>query len=219
MYLYGFYKDFGSQAVNVASSIGAETVAVSKGHRDFLGMLLGDLGRSDVQAILVKRSVDSALDLAWGRTYLGAVAILIPRELWPDRPPAKTKELTEAEYGKGTYSPGIFVTSHVAGLAGEAVLNVGIIGIPLIFGLFGLLVGKAEAFYRAIGQRDSRLLLMPWVSVLTCMALASDSDNDVFSVIKFLAIPIIVVGVGSTRVRQAATGVGRRAAGNLLVGR
>lgn len=219
MYFYGFYKDFGSHAVNIVSSVEAQRVAVSKSHRDFLGMLLGDLGRADVQATLVKRSVDSALDLAWGRTYLGAIELLIPRQFWPERPPTKTKELTEAEYGKGTYREGVFFTSHVVGLAGEAVLNFGIIGIPLVFGVFGLFVGKAEAFYRALGPRDSRLLLMPWVSMFTCMGLSGDSDNHVFNVIKYLAIPMVVVGVGSTRVRQAAKGVGRRATGNLLSGR
>ncbi len=46
-------------------------------------------------------------DYAWGKTYLGAVAILIPRSILEERPPPKEKAGTEAQFGRGAYQRGV----------------------------------------------------------------------------------------------------------------
>ena len=85
MYLYGFYKDLGGEALTAFE----EGSLNEKSGRSFQGMLLGDLGRADVHAFLLHRLCkrDSDYRYAWGRTYLGSIALLVPASIWPDRPP------------------------------------------------------------------------------------------------------------------------------------
>ena len=126
MYLYGFYKGLGRDAVTVYEA-GALDEVGQKIDRTFKGLVLGDLGRADVQAFLLYRlsRPDRDYSYAWGRTYLGTAALLIPRRIWPERPPTKVLEGTEAQTGVGSYNEETWVSSKVYGLAGETMLNFG----------------------------------------------------------------------------------------------
>ena len=162
-------------------------------------MLLGDLGRADVQAFLLHRlwKSDSDYRYAWGRTYLGSIALLIPSSIWPDRPPTKTKEGTDAEFGAGTYDEGQWYSSHVYGIAGETMLNFGPFPIPLAYLLVGVIVGRLRRFLWGLQPGDTRLLLFPLL-VMSCFSiLSSDSDNLLFNFIKDGLIPITAVWIGS----------------------
>jgi hypothetical protein len=212
MYLYGFYKDLGGEALTAFE----EGSLNEKGGRSFQGMLLGDLGRADVHAFLLHQlwKPDSDYRYAWGRTYLGGLAILVPTSIWPDRPPNKTKEGTDAEFGAGTYDEGQWSSSHVYGIAGEMMLNCGPLPVPLAYLLFGVIVGRLQRFLWRVRSGDSRLLLFPLL-VMSCFSiLHSDSDNLLFNFIKDGLMPITAVWVGSrvlanpaasqTRARAAA---------------
>jgi len=52
-------------------------------------------------------------DLAYGRSYLGDVSILIPKRIWPERPPTKVKEGTEIIRGKNIFNPALYVSSRI----------------------------------------------------------------------------------------------------------
>jgi len=211
MYLYGFYKDLGGEALTAFE----EGSLNEKSGRSFQGMLLGDLGRADVHAFLLHRLCkrDSDYRYAWGRTYLGSIALLVPASIWPDRPPNKTKEGTDAEFGAGTYDEGEWSASHVYGIAGETMLNFGPFPVPLAYLLFGLIVGRLRRFLWRLQPGDTRLLLFPLLLISCFSILNSDSDNLLFNFIKDGLVPITAVWIGSrvlvnpalqTRARAAA---------------
>jgi hypothetical protein len=198
MYLYGFYKDLGQDTLT-AYQAGEIDPEASKTGRTFDGLLLGDLGRSDVQAFLLYRlsRPDRDYQYAWGRTYLEGAAVLIPRAFWPDRPPGKVKAGTEAQYGVGSWAEHKWSSSLVYGLAGEAMLNFGPIAVPFAYGIFGLVVGALQRFLYTLRHGDARLLLYPFL-VNSCFSmLEDDSDNLLFNFIKGGLVPILVVWFGS----------------------
>jgi hypothetical protein len=115
MYAYGLFKGAGLNAVDaLASSEARETLAAETG-RPLESTILDDFGRSDVQAYLLYRMTapDRDYQYAWGRTYAVAPAILVPRALWPDRPPNMAKEGTDAQFGMGSYAPVLAESSRV----------------------------------------------------------------------------------------------------------
>ena len=198
MYLYGFYKDLGQDTLT-AYQAGEIDPEASKTGRTFDGLLLGDLGRSDVQAFLLYRlsQPDRDYQYAWGRTYFASAALLIPRAFWPDRPPGKVKAGTEAQSGVGSWEEHKWSSSLVYGLAGEAMLNFGPIAVPFAYGIFGLVVGILQRFLYRLRHGDTRLLLYPFL-VNSCFSmLEGDSDNLLFNFIKGGLVPILVVWFGS----------------------
>lgn len=199
MYLYGFYKGLGKDTWTIfeAGTIPAE--ASIKTGRTLDGMLLGDLGRSDVQAFLLYRlsMPDRDYQYAWGRTYLASATLLIPRALWPDRPPGKVKQGTDAQYGAGSWDEEKWSSSLVYGLAGEAMLNFGPLAVPFAYLIFGVIVGRLQHFFSKLRRWDTRLLLYPFL-VNTCFSmLQGDSDNLLFNTIKGGLVPTLVVWFGS----------------------
>lgn len=203
MYFYGFYKAVGRDALRAFEGAEVRAELVEDTGRSFEALVLADLGRSDIQAFILYRlsERDAGMRLARGRTYLGALALLVPRSAWPDRPPTKQKEGTELFYGPGSYVPGRWSASKVYGLAGEAMLNFGPLAVPLAFIIFGLLVGFLHRHLRELGRRDARLLIAPFLVNLCIIVLISDSDNILFSLIKNGAVPALILLVGCDRVR------------------
>jgi hypothetical protein len=202
MYLYGFYKGVGSQALYAFEGAEARVELAEETGRSLESTVLGDLGRSDVQALLLHNLVMAVSDYeyAWGRTYLGAVALLIPRALWPERPPTKVKEGTEAQYGMGWYVPDTRLkSSRVYGLAGEAMLNFSPVAVPFTFVLLGLSVGYVRRLLFDSPPFDARLFLFPFCVNFCFALLTSDSDNLLFFSIKNAAVAFLVIGLSSRR--------------------
>jgi hypothetical protein len=202
MYIYGFYKNVGVDSWEALQSTDARAALVQQTGRSFEVVLLHDLARSDVQAFLLYRlaTPDSDYAYAWGRTYLAAPSFLIPTSVWSERPPSKVKEGTEVQYGMGSYLPGSWSSSRIYGLGGEAMLNFGPAVVPLMFGILGFAVAQVKQLLARLQPSDSRLILLPFVVSLCCIALVNDLDNVLVFVIKNGAIPIIVLMLSSTRV-------------------
>jgi hypothetical protein len=199
MYIYGFYKDLGKDAWSgfQAGAIPAEA-SIKKG-RTLEVLLLGDLGRADVQAFLLYRLLrpDRDYHYAWGGTYLASATLLIPRAFWPDRPPGKVKAGTEAQYGVGSWDEDKWRSSLVYGLAGETMLNFGPIAVPFAYLIFGVIVGRLQHFFSKLRHSDTRLLLYPFLVSLCFSFLQSDSDNLLFNFIKNGLVPIFIIWFGS----------------------
>ena len=157
-------------------------------------MLLGDLGRSDVQAYLLHNSIEhsSQNELAYGRTYVGAVSILIPQQLWPTRPPNKVKEGTDALYGKGAWDYGI-TASNVYGLAGETILNFGFIGVPFAYAVLGFVVATIRRRFSSLTREDGRIFLVPFWVIFCVIMMVGDSDNLIFFTISNGLLPMFLV--------------------------
>ena len=213
MYVYGFYKESGIKALIAFEGQSSLTDMEHKTGRTFHSMLLGDLGRSDVQAFLLYRLWLSPTnyDYAWGRTYIGTAAILVPRAFWSDRPPTKVKEGTEAMFGRGSYHSERWQSAHVYGLAGETILNFGALAVPFAFIVLGLVVKKVRLALATLDVHDLRRLLIPFLVILTVNILTSDSDNLLWFIVKFSVVPflVIVTGCNKSFLRSAHLSVSR----------
>lgn len=196
MYMYGFFKAAGLEGVGTALE-GQEARAslTEKTGRSWQGLILQDLGRSDIQAFLLYRLMrhDTDYEYAWGRTYVAAVSILIPAAIWPERPENKSKEGTDAQYGMGSYAPGIWVSSKIYGLAGETMLNFGPFVVPFAFVLLGVVVGRVRRWLFTWEATDTRLLLLPMLVNFSFAILVSDADNLVFFMMKRGTLPFLVL--------------------------
>ncbi|HEX6133076.1 MAG TPA: hypothetical protein VFZ24_03770 [Longimicrobiales bacterium] len=212
MFGYGLYKAAGLEGVAAIARPARAIEIATRSGRTLHATMLGDLGRSDVQAyVLYRIQTDAAQDLAWGRTYIGGAAILIPRSVYPDRPPTKVKDGTDVTYGAGTYDTGR-VSTRVYGLAGEAMLNVGAAGVPVVFLLWGMLVGVIRRMYYGLAQLDARRLMLPLLVNLAVIALIGDSDNIVFFLAKEATLPFVVLLLCTRSMRREEGGPAEQAA-------
>jgi hypothetical protein len=201
MYLYGFFKAGGLEVVQKAIESQQTRTSIEKDSgRSWEGMLLGDLGRSDIHALMLYKIMqhDSEYKYAWGRTYAAAFTILIPRSLLPNRPPGVVMEGTELTWGKGSYIPGK-ESSKVYGLAGEAMLNFGPFAIPFAFILLGLVVRQVRYWLYTLEPSDSRVLCFPLLVNLCFTLLVNDFYINLFFIIKNGLIPFFIILINSTK--------------------
>jgi hypothetical protein len=205
MYVYGFYKSMGSDLVAALEEGASATELAESTGRTFKGLVLGDFARADVQAFMVYRLSLPNRDykLALGRTYVGTIAQLVPRALWPERPPIKRKEGTDLQYGVGSYDPNGWASARVYGIAGEAMLNFGPLAVPLAYLVFGVVVGGIRGFVASLREGDTRLLLTPFVITFCFWLLVGDSDTFLFILIKDGLPPALLVWIGSNCLRLA----------------
>lgn len=199
LYVYGFYKEQTDKNLSLDQRI---ALARKRG-RTLEGEILGDLGRADVQAYVLYRiaSPGSDYEYAHGRTYLGAAALLIPRAVWPDRPPTSVEFGTDMQHYMGAYEPGKVESSKVYGLAGEAMLNFGPWSVLAAFITLGLLTGWVGRLKDHLLPFDCRLLLTPFLVNLCFAYLVGDSDTTVFFLFKQGLLPAGLIAVCSSRRR------------------
>jgi hypothetical protein len=206
MYAYGFYKSFGADSVLALRGSQARAELLESSPRTLDAVVLGDLARSDVQAFeLYRLSMDwseTRYDYAWGGTYLGAAALLIPRFILPDRPPTKIKAGTDLLFGPGVFENEMIGT-NAYGLVGEAMLNFGLIGGLLSFTVLAAVVVWARRWLLSLSILDSRRYIVPFLLSLTFMVLIWDSDVVLFYTIKEGLFPSLFIAISSRFVRPS----------------
>ena len=205
MYAYGLFKGAGLNALEVMQNSEEREALAAETGRPLESTILDDFGRSDIQAYLLYRitAPDSDYEYAWGRTYAVAPAILVPRALWPNRPPNMAKEGTDAQFGMFTYEPVTAESSRVYGLAGEAMLNFGPIAVPFAFLIWGLAVNYVRRRPAAWARDNARYLLYPLAVVVAIAAVFQDMENQLFFVIKNAAVPFVLIFL-ATRIEKPA---------------
>lgn len=194
MYLFGFYKNVGLDALQVVQGGDQISELEETTQRNMAGLLLGDLARSDLQAFVLHRLTrpDSDYEYAYGRTYYAAVAVLIPRSL-AERPPSKTKEGTEALHGRGEYIPIYREATQLYGLTGEAMLNFGPLIVPFMFIVLAITVAGFRLQLQSFAADDARLLIFPLLLVCCFLLLVADLENIIYLIVKELTVPLAVV--------------------------
>jgi hypothetical protein len=198
VYVWGFYKAAGLEGLKGAVIEGrANELEEETGRTESAAWLSGGVQPYTLYRICKE---NSDYEYAWGRTYLGAIAKLIPRFIWRDRPPGKVREGTDALYGKGSY-PNV-VTSKVFGLAGEAMLNFGPFAVPFAFVFLGFAVGRVRRWIAGLTSNDTRWLLVPFLVNLCVVIHGGDSDNLIFFFFKNGALPLLLVYLGSKRLNE-----------------
>ena len=195
MYVYGFYKAGGLAGLEAALNPSSRAHLQRDTGRTFNAVLLGDLARADIQAYLLRQTCSPRSNYKWayGRTYLGTAALLIPRALWADRPDYKVQYGTNALFGEGFVGQ----ASNVYGIAGEGMLNFGPVAAVLSFAVFGYLVGLLRRWMLQLPPLDMRWILAPFGIYLCVAVLVGDSDNVLYALIKEGAMPLLVVYAGS----------------------
>lgn len=195
MYIYGFYKTKGESAVQAFTGADEREHIAQETGRTPEFLILEDFARADIQAFILYRLTKNGndFDYATGRTYLGALTLLVPSWVMSEKPATKVKEGTEIQNGPGTYFPITSESSRVYGLAGESMLNFGPISVPVAYALFGFLVGWFRKSAGTLLQGDARLLLIPFGVYVCISAFIGDSDNVVFGIVKNAFMPLLVI--------------------------
>ena len=195
---YAAYKQHGASLFDDYTSSG-DSSSLSKDAEDLPTVLVGDFSRADVQANLLWRMLEKTPpQLALGNSYLGAATMLIPRTLWPARPPTIMRWSTDAEYGNGAYASGMLRSTRVYGIAGEAMLNFGLLGVPLAFIVLAFAVRRIRSFTLSLERSDPRLMLVPFLVNLLFLVLLDDSDNVVFYLVKYGLIPVLLIAFSAS---------------------
>ena len=204
--LYGFvsvyaaYKQHGANLLTQYQTTG-EYSSWNEGAEDGATVLVGDFSRADVQANLLWRLSDAEhAPYAWGQTYLGALTLLAPKSLWPDRPATLVRWSTDAEFGAGVYSSGQMRSTRVYGIAGEAMMNIGPLGVPLALLALGVGVSVLRRARESLDASDGRLMLVPFFVNLCFLTLLNDSDNAIFYLVKYGLVPVLLLVCSSQRV-------------------
>lgn len=210
LYVYGFYKNAGVEGLKGAFDSESRGRVAKKTGRSYYTVLLGDLARADIQGHLLYRFMrtDRDVDYAYGKTYMHGAIVFIPRIIWPNRPDSKRQILTEAQQGKGKFDPKYNSSSHVTGMAGEAILNFGPYFVPVVFIPFALLIVTVRRWMHTWHDDDARRLILPYLIIFCITLLISDFDNDVFALFKQMLIPFFVLVISTKRIprsRYAAT--------------
>lgn len=205
MYIYGLYKGAGTEFVEVLGNEDIREEVQDRTGRTFETVVLGDLGRSDVQSYILYKIYDSNHDnnYGYGSTYVGALNLLIPKSLIEERVPTKIREGTNFLYGEGTYENGITVSSRIYGLFGEALLNFGPVLAIFSFIIFGFYISWLRGMLFGLKEKDSRFLIFPFLIVMAFLMIVNDSDNMIFALIKNCLVPFLVIYFSSIKVERS----------------
>jgi hypothetical protein len=192
MYFYGFYKGLGLKAVEALQSVDSLFFLEKKTRRNFQYMLLGDLARADVQARIANEIIEKDYRLRYGLTYLASFSMLIPSAFWEElMEDASFRdrwskgyafiELNESEAKASREYP---KSSRIYGLTGEAMLNFGVIGVPLAWVLYGLAMGYFRKKLQTMAPGDSRWSFTPLIIAAMAAVPILDLDIIIFMLVK-----------------------------------
>jgi hypothetical protein len=205
MYGYGLYKSAGVEGAQSLRSFSEQSRVAEETGRTLPALFVGDLGRADIQAVLLHNRYDSNWvepPMANGRTYLSGLATLVPGATIGLSTEGKIEYGTDWLYGYGRYASG-FKASNIYGLAGEMMLNFGPGGIPIVFGLLGWAVRACERWSQRLHPDDARRPLVALLAVLCLLGVSSDLGNVGFAALKFGLLFILALYLGCTRVRRS----------------
>ncbi|MHC5074073.1 MAG: hypothetical protein ACYTFE_04525, partial [Planctomycetota bacterium] len=196
MYFYGFYKSLGMEAVTrIREGQKAAELEAMTG-RTLKGMLIGDLSRTQVQAYMAWVLVEKPhpYHYKWGETYWGHFLGKVPRWIWKNRynmsMTLKAAAGYELQWGIRTRELG---SSRVYGLAGEGMLNFGLLCVPFLYALWGIGVGLCRRAMYSWREGDSRFFILPMLLILLVAMVISDSDNIMYYLLMTFMLPMVIV--------------------------
>jgi len=209
VYAYGLYKGAGVEVVDIAKGTRTVEEVSAETGRDLPTVLLADLGRADVQALLLDRQRAGAAGWSYGSTYVAAPLLLVPGSVGAEQVRSKSAVGTDVLYGPGVYDSGLR-SQRVFGVTGEAILNFGPAGGLLSFVFLGLFLRFATRYYAQARRRDAlaaKLLCLP-LCAITVILVTADLDN-ILAFYLGEALPLALV-VLCAIARRPRTAVGHR---------
>lgn len=204
------YKHLGIQGVS--SYLAGEGVAtyVNERYTSPVRMVIGDIGRADIQAPILESQMMGHGQLAYGRTYAKALTLLLPDFLDP-LPNDWSKVIVGGQF-QLEINPGSSVfekvasgvgSSRIYGMVGESLINFGVVGALLSFFIFGLL-SRWLILYANTPAGWEKALIAPIISVFPIFILFYDLDNIIFRLIMLLTLPGALLLLNRLVQRQAA---------------
>lgn len=207
-FVYGIYKASGVDVVLGMTSTAGRQLAVEASGRGGDVVFFEDLGRLGIQTVVLDALASpthAALNPPFGLpSYVGDLIFLLPSgarpkgtELW-----SKSEYGTELLYGGNSLATGTEST-RIYGLVGEAMLNWGLIALPIAFIFFGLLVKWLDRFYAtalASGLLENRLVAGSFGAVVI-VVFVQDLDNVAWFAIKYL-VPVFIAFILIRRYRR-----------------
>ncbi len=195
--IYANYKYAGFEGLQEYVS-GGRTSLVAEQYNDPVLFLVGDIGRADMQAPLLDRYLDGKFSANYiGETYIATLALFLPRDWRPESIRSKAVIGAEAQLQPGASATGyrgvisvdgVFQSSRIYGLFGEALLNFGLPALPVVFFLFGYIF--RWCFVR-LGSITTwrQLLTAPYLAFLPIFLLFYDSDNILIQTVSVWLVP------------------------------
>ena len=126
---------------NLASgvSIGDSIVQASRPEELFGGLLGGlDTAMVDAFAVQLSAHANGTLQYLYGSSYVNALTSVIPRALWPGKPGSLDEHLNAVLFPATDAKNIGFAFSAYS----EPTANFGIVGVVVVFSIFGFLLGK-----------------------------------------------------------------------------
>lgn len=192
-YLYGFYKTLGTDVFGRLREGASLEELEGESRRGVDVLLLGDLGRSDIQAAILFQLSEGRPDFErrHGSTYLHDLIINVPTRLRPQLDETGSKVAAGTELLLGQLPEG-FRVGNIYGLSGEAMLNFGAVGILPMAAVYALISRRVLVRFRRAPNGSAVLLLAPSVTLVLLMGLMSDLDQVVYVVLRFWLVPYVV---------------------------
>lgn len=203
MYLFGFFKNVGSDAFTLLQDPGRFVQLEQTTKRTLQVTLLSDLGRADIQAYVLYRLTDSSVNYRYGYgiSYVSGLLTPIPDVLWSQQLTTKVDLGSNVLYGDSPYLSSFRRSSRIYGLAGEAMLNLGPFAVPFSFILLGLLVSRVHHWLHMWSANDTRRVLLPFLILLCLLVLTNDTDNNAVFLVKQSLVPFLVIWISSKTIR------------------
>jgi hypothetical protein len=199
LYLYGIFYKTTHHRKSLLEIQSLEDIQrqekITGGVHGKYSILLGDLTRVGIQAEVAKSIMESKTNykFRYGLTYLEASVRLIPSAVWKVILSGdlsfkdnwnKGKAYIDLTEGEGHYHPIYHHSSQAFGLSGEAMLNFGLIGAPLLWVLYGILVGWVRRKQVSLSSHDTRWVMMPLLTYVLISIPVADMDGIIFTLFK-----------------------------------
>lgn len=165
--------------------------------------ILRDIGRFDVQNVVVESLLDSSLDIQYGKTILGGALAAIPSSILPFEIWSPTDVKNEIFFGSmWEYFSG---TTLLVGLPGEFIINFGYLGY-VFFGFLFIIVIKLIMFINRAARYDGRFALFEiFILPLPFLMFIFDSNVISFYVFKWIVLfsflTFVVIGKNNSRLK------------------
>ena len=199
--IYANYKYAGWEGLQEYVT-GGRTSIVAEQYNDPVLFLVGDIGRADMQAPLLDRYLDGKFTANYiGESYIATLTLFLPRDWRPESIRSKAVLGAEAQLQPGASASGyrgvisvdgVFQSSRIYGLFGEALINFGLPALPIVFFLFGYIF--RWCFLRLGSITTWRhLLTAPYLAFLPIFLLFYDSDNILIQTVSVWLVPAAAV--------------------------
>ncbi len=142
----------------------------------------------------------------YGRTYLDAIGLLVPKFMWPDRPRGASEWYVDRFYPMIADDGGGFAFSPVA----EAYLNFGRFGVVTVFLVIGAVFGLFDWLLRSQRAMSMQLAsLYGVVAVWVVLFSRLDAATFLKTVVVITLGQVAIIWAGAGLVRQIARLLGR----------